>query len=76
MDLPTKIRGIKQPTWTDTLTWGPVRDGLRTAEVDHDWRIWVSDTGRAYVRNKGWGKTDQFANLDEALAFLDYRVDA
>ena len=76
MDLPTKIRGIKQPTWPDTLTWIPIRDGMMMTAVDKDWRLWVSDTGRAYVRNKGWNQTDQFANLDEALAFLDYRVDA
>lgn len=76
MDLPTTIRSIRQPNWTDTLSW-VTRNGWSMAEVDHDWRVWVREDGKkAVVRNKGDFVAHDFPDLPEALASLDYRADA
>lgn len=78
MELPTTIRGIKYPNWTDTLRWTN-RNGWSMAEVDHDWRIWVNDGADAVVvRHKGAPDHQKhlFNSLEAGLAFLDYRADA
>lgn len=76
MNLPKKIRSITYPGYTDTLLWVDQGD-VFMAEVDADWRVWtVVSTGRTVVRNKGWLRSDEFPTLEQALAMLDYRVDA
>lgn len=79
MSLPTKIRGIKQPNWTDTLIWSIHSSGHAMARVNNDWRVsCAAMNGKdAVVWHKGAPFHRKYFNtLDEALAFLDYRPDA
>lgn len=75
-DLPTRIRSISNPRWTDSLRWTPIyqaQGDSAMAEVDHDWRIWVAlPSGKTTVRNKGEAVGRQFDTLAEGLESLDY----
>jgi len=75
--LPTKIRSIKQPNWTDELTWSVHQSGRCVADVDHDWRVSCDVNGNDAVY---WNKGTPFnrtycATLVKALSALDYRPD-
>jgi hypothetical protein len=79
MSLPTKIRGVSRPEWTDTLVWLPaVAEGRFVAVVDQDWRVSVDGDGSMVIAwHKGWpDRRQQFDTLAEALDSLDCRIDA
>jgi hypothetical protein len=76
--LPTKIRSIKKPTWTDRLTWSVHQSGRCVADVDHDYRISCDANGNDAIT---WHKAhpfdrNYFPTVAGALESLDYRLDA
>jgi hypothetical protein len=79
MSLPTKIRSISQPNWTDTLIWNILPSGRATADVDHDWRVSCAAVNGldAVAWNKGTPfDRKYFTSIELALESLNYRPDA